>query len=133
MAAPRARGFTLVELLIATAVVGLLAAVAWPAYRGHVEHARRADAAAALLKLELAQARFRAHHGLYTRDLRALGQSAHVGADGRWRLEVADVHAEGYTARAVAAAASGGDCDVLTLEVDGLHARRGPAPRCWGR
>jgi type IV pilus assembly protein PilE len=133
MAASRARGFTLVELLIATAVAGLLATVAWPAYRGHVEQSRRADAAAALLKLELAQASFRAHHGLYTRDLRALGQSTRVGADGRWRLEVAAVHAEGYTARAVASTASGSDCDVLTLEVDGLHARRGPAPRCWGR
>jgi len=126
-------GFTLVELLIAATVVGILAAIAWPAYTAHIEQARRADAAAALLRVELAQARFRAHHGLYARELRALGVPAQAGADGRWRIELAAVHAEGWRARAVNEQARAGDaCAALTLEADGLHLRRGPLPRCWG-
>lgn len=133
MGRPRVRGFTLVEVLIAVTLAGLLAAVALPAYQGQVERARRADAAAALLRLEMAQASHRAHHGTYTRDLRALGTAAGFSPDGRWRVEVAAVHAEGYTARAVPAMGEvRGDCAVLTLEVDGLQSRRGPARHCWG-
>jgi len=44
-----AYGFTLLELMIAVLVVGILAAIAFPIYTEQVEKARRADAQAALL------------------------------------------------------------------------------------
>jgi len=133
MPAPAAtRGFTLLELLIAAALAGILAAIAWPAYTAQIEQSRRADAAAALLRVELAQAGFHAHHGLYTRELRALGVPAQAGDGGRWQIELTRVHAEGWRAQARnSAARSDDDCAVLTLEVEGLQVRRGPALRCW--
>ena len=41
-------GFTLVELLVALAIVGILAAVALPSYQSSVERSRRADGTVAL-------------------------------------------------------------------------------------
>ena len=43
-------GFTLVELLITLAIVGILAGIAYPSYRDQVERTRRADAQAVLMQ-----------------------------------------------------------------------------------
>lgn len=47
----RERGFTLIELMIAVAVVGILVAVGLPSYASAVRKAHRADAQAVLMDL----------------------------------------------------------------------------------
>lgn len=44
----RNHGFTLVELMITTAIIGILAAIAYPSYTRYVLRANRADAVAIL-------------------------------------------------------------------------------------
>ena len=51
----RSHGFTLIELMITVAVIGILAAVAYPAYLDQVRKARRADAQATLLSISARQ------------------------------------------------------------------------------
>lgn len=47
----RSRGFTLVELMVAVAVIGVLASIAYPSYTQYVVRTRRAAAAGCLLEL----------------------------------------------------------------------------------
>jgi type IV pilus assembly protein PilE len=46
--APRAAGFTLVELMVTVAIVAVIAAIAYPGYRAHVVKTQRGDAQACL-------------------------------------------------------------------------------------
>lgn len=51
-------GFTLIELMITVAIIGILAGIAYPSYQDHVFKSRRADAKAALSGLANAMERY---------------------------------------------------------------------------
>ncbi len=63
------KGFTLIELMIVVAVIGILAAVAYPAYQDHLMKSRRADAKAGLLSLQMAQEKYRNNCLQYATDI----------------------------------------------------------------
>ena len=49
------RGFTLIELMIVVAIVGILVSIAYPSYSAQVRKSRRADAQAALMDIAARQ------------------------------------------------------------------------------
>ena len=69
------KGITLIELLIALAIIGILAAIAYPSYRDHVRKAQRTDGQAMVTKVMQAQERFFTEQLTYTVDLKQLGFS----------------------------------------------------------
>lgn len=67
---PQESGFTLIELMIVVAIIGIIAAIAYPSYMDQVQSTRRADAQGALVTFANAMERF------YTQN------NSYIGADG---------------------------------------------------
>ncbi len=59
------KGFTLVELMIVVAILGILTAVAIPMYRGYVGNAKKSEAKAQLETIRLLQEQFYADNRTY--------------------------------------------------------------------
>ncbi len=105
------RGFTLVELMVVVAIVGILAAVALPSYRTHVVRAARVEAQTELLELAGMQEKIFLNSNNYAFSVTAaydgtsaggLGRSSGKTKDGRYDLTLVDGCA---TLTAMAAAA----------------------------
>lgn len=145
------RGFTLIELLISVAVLAIVSTLAWPSYQGYVHRARRADAHAALARLQMAQERRRSQLPAYTATLGegGLGLSA-ASTDGHYALATSVAEETAGTAYRVSASASGAQsadtaCRHLAIDVDGgnLQMRSGSSStlgndsatnrRCWNQ
>ncbi|MBX3638374.1 MAG: prepilin-type N-terminal cleavage/methylation domain-containing protein [Rubrivivax sp.] len=130
------QGFTLTEVAIVCAIVGILATIALPSWRARELQAGRLDAVDALTRLQTAQERHRADHGLYAPQLSAL-RIAPNSPQGRYALALELTGPEAYRASARARddgpQAADRDCAALTLEVRSGFAQAGPSARCWNR
>ncbi len=134
----RKPGFTLVELCVVLAVAGVLASIAWPSFQAPLQRSRRADAVAALMRVQMAQESYRAHHGLYAAQLPGLqGASSPRSREGLYDIELVGDGPNRYEARAVARAGSvvAGDtaCAVMSVTVREGVAEFMPSARCWNR
>lgn len=128
-------GFTLLELVLAVAIIGIIVAVAFPAYQNQVEDTRRRTAQADLLELAQWMER-RYSNGFDYRDGGAnpalpFTQSPQDGTAFYNLSFTAAVGRDTYTLQAVPTGAQAGDdCGTLTLDEQG---NRGAAlaAGCW--
>ena len=62
----RVKGFTLLELMVVVAIIGIISAIAYPSYQDSVRKANRADAKASLLDVAQQLERCFSANGQYT-------------------------------------------------------------------
>ena len=121
----REKGFTLIELMIVVAIVGILASIAYPSYRDYVRKAHRADAHTALTDIQLRQNKLRANCKYYgtISNATACGSTAGdstiayntVSPEGYYNLAVTGNTTQAYTATATATGGQTDDTDCLTI------------------
>ncbi len=119
--AKRSRGFTLLELLIAVVVVGVLAALAFPSYKDSIRKSRRSDAVAGIATVQQAQERHRANSTEYG-DLAALTGVNATTSGKHYLMTMISKTATGYE---VHATAQGDQADDTKCKVMGVRLERG--------
>lgn len=139
----RNQGWTLAELMVTLGLLSVLAALALPTYQQHQRQSRRTDGHAALLQLQVDQARWRSSHEEYAETLTDLGWTSDRSALGHYQIRITEATADGYTAHATGLGDQNADraCSPLRLRWQGgatavwgagEHADTDP-DRCWRR
>lgn len=137
----RPAGFTLIELMVALAIVSILAAITYPSYQSYVMKGKRGDAHTLLMEAAVKQEHFYAQHGVYSADMRELGYSADpaLSAHGLYQVD-ADWNngSAGYLLTATRRGVMTNDtgCGDLTLSHTGLksalnNTNSDPGKNCW--
>ena len=124
-------GFTLIELMVVVAIIGILATLAYPSYIDSVRKSNRADAKTTMLQVASQEERYYTENNVYG-SMTAIGYTASTvpSQSGRHNITLTTANADAsYTISATPVAADS-TCGALTLTNTGLTGSA-IAGTCW--
>lgn len=134
------RGFTLVEVMIVVALLGIITAIALPSYQTYVQKSRRSDARAALMEAANRQQQFLLTRGTFTTNMQDLGYPADPARspDGFYTFDAAQCAGTALTRCFVLTAtpfggqAADAGCTTFSINAQGNRTASGrDAATCW--
>lgn len=126
-----AAGFSLIELMVAVAIIGILSSIALPAYQEYVLRTNRAKAQACMSEHAQFMERFYTTNMTYVGAAPVLGCRNEGGLNGRYTISVTGVGARAYTITATAIGSQTKDkCGNLGLNQLGAKTASGTGT-CW--
>ncbi len=109
----KSTGFTLLELMITVAIIGILAAIVMPSYTKYVQKTKRADAKVELMKIAQMQESYFVQNMSYAQNLQQLGFSANTIASENNEYNVS---ISAITPGACTGTSAGTACTAFTLQ-----------------
>jgi type IV pilus assembly protein PilA len=94
MSTKRSSGFTLIELMIVVAIIGILAAIAIPAYQDYVARAQAAEAVQLLAGAKMPLTEYFSNNGVWP----SLPEQVGITTEGRYVLDSAEISEGGGSA-----------------------------------
>jgi len=126
------RGFTLIELMIAVAVIGILASIAYPSYTEYVRKARRATAESALMDIANKQHTYLLSRRTFSASATDLGFSAPQELNGHYTFTVTAPTALTFSVEAKPTGAQAANSE-QTLTINQLGEKSPSAAGYWGK
>jgi type IV pilus assembly protein PilE len=135
------RGFTLIELMVTVAVIGILAAIAYPSYIDSVKRSNRADARAMLMEdAQFLERNFTTANkydqtsgGAAIANANLPKQQSPENGTARYTITVVNA-AQTFTLKATPVGSMTGDtCGTYTLTNTGVQGSGGGVDTCWNR
>jgi type IV pilus assembly protein PilE len=136
----RFKGFTLAELMITVAIVGILSAVAYPSYTSYVSKSNRGESQRELAKIAVLQEQYFIDNRTYSDDLELLGFSAdpYITSSGNYSISsvigsFGGVSGVTFTLTATALSTQlTQDTDCTTITINEKGEKSGESTTCWG-
>jgi type IV pilus assembly protein PilE len=135
------RGLTLPKPLIVVAIMGVIAAFAYPSYRDNARKSNRAEGQALLTDAAGRQERFFSNFSTYTNVVVSpngcadaacgLGYSSDTSDNGLYKLSIPAADVTSYTLRVSAVGGQAGDKQCAIMELTSTGQKTATTSNCW--
>lgn len=128
------KGFTLIELMITLAIIGILASIAIPSYQEYVRRANRSDCQVGLMQMSDLQERFYLRNNSYASDINVLmgTPGPHMSPEGVCTMTITAGDSNVFEITATGNASRVGDnCTSMTINQAHTKGSAPAATGCW--